>query len=92
MPAPALKARLAAIVEADERDFDPANLLILTPDSQEGPLPDLAMHGGQAAIEVIAAAHGVDLIIVDNISTLCRNRGPENDAESWRTPQEWALP
>ena len=91
MPGPALKARLAAMVDTDERDFDPGNLLILTPDAQDGPMPDLATNAGQAAVEAIAAAHNVELIIVDNISTLCRDSGPENDAESWRTPQEWAL-
>jgi len=33
---------------------------------------------------------GVDLVIVDNISTLCR-QGTENEAESWRPVQEWLL-
>lgn len=91
MPASALRDRLTALVEADERDFDPANLFIITPDVQDGPMPDLATIEGQAAIEALVAAHEVELIIADNISTLCRNAGPENDAESWRAPQEWAL-
>jgi len=91
MPAAALRARLKALVEADERDFDPANFLILTPDAQDGPMPDLATRDGQGAIGAIVANSNVDLIIVDNISTLCRNSGPENEAESWRGPQEWAL-
>jgi hypothetical protein len=79
------------MVRADERDFDPSNLLIITPDAQDGPMPDLATPEGQAAIERIVTDYGIELIIVDNISTLCRNSGPENDAESWRAPQEWAL-
>lgn len=91
MPAAAIRDRLKAMVEADERDLDPAYLLVITPDAQEGPMPDLATREGQDAIEAIAVQHGVELIIVDNISTLCRNSGPENDAESWRAPQEWAL-
>src|SRR6266542_1672286 len=91
MPAPALKARLTAMVVADDGDFDPENLLILTPDVQDGPMPDLATAQGQAIVQAIAIAKRVELIIVDNISTLCRNAGPENDAESWRAPQEWAL-
>ena len=54
-------------------------------------MPDLATAEGQAIVQAIAIARRVELIIVDNISTLCRNAGPENDAESWRAPQEWAL-
>jgi hypothetical protein len=91
MPAAAIRDRLRALVEADDREFDPSNLLILTPDVQDGPMPDLATREGQQAIELIAATNGTELIIVDNISTLCRNSGPENEAESWRGPQEWAL-
>lgn len=54
-------------------------------------MPDLATREGQDAIETIAVQHGVELIIVDNISTLCRDSAPENEAGSWRGPQEWAL-
>ena len=54
-------------------------------------MPDLATREGQAVIEAIATENGTDLIIIDNISTLCRDSGPENEAESWRGPQEWAL-
>jgi AAA domain len=91
MPAAAIRDRLKALVEGDDREFDPANLLILTPDAQDGPMPDLATREGQEAVGAIVAANNVELIIVDNISTLCRNSGPENEAESWRGPQEWAL-
>jgi putative DNA primase/helicase len=89
MPGAALKGRFAALVEADERDFDPDYLRIVTPDAQDGPMPDLATTEGQAAIA--SAARDAELIILDNLSTLCRSAGPENDAESWRAPQEWAL-
>lgn len=34
--------------------------------------------------------NGMDLIIVDNISTLCRS-SKENEADSWLPVQEWAL-
>jgi hypothetical protein len=91
MPAAAIRDRLKAMVEGDDRDFDPTHLLILTPDVQDGPMPDLATREGRDAVETIVAASGVELIIVDNISTLCRDSGPENEAESWRGPQEWAL-
>lgn len=89
MPGAALRDRLKGMIEADERDFDPSYLKIVTPDAQDGPMPDLATTEGQHLVE--QAATDVDLIILDNISTLCRSAGPENDAESWRGPQEWAL-
>jgi hypothetical protein len=54
-------------------------------------MPDLATREGRDAVETIVATSSVELIIVDNISTLCRDSGPENEAESWRGPQEWAL-
>lgn len=91
MPGAAIRDRLRALVDADDREFDPSYFQIVTPDAQDGPLPDLATAAGQATIERIAAEHDSELIVVDNISTLCRASGPENDAESWRAPQEWAL-
>jgi hypothetical protein len=90
MPGAALKARLAALIGADDRDFDPSYLCVITPDVQGNePMPDLATAEGQAAVEVAAAE--ADLIILDNISTLYRDAGPENEAESWRVAQGWAL-
>jgi hypothetical protein len=90
MPGAALKARLVAMIDADERDFDPSYLRIITPDAQgDAPMPDLATVQGQAAVETAAA--DADLVILDNISTLYRDAGPENDAESWRVAQGWAL-
>ena len=92
MPASAIRDRLAALVLSDEREFDPANLLILTPDVQDGPMPDLATEEGQAAIDAIVVRYDVELIVVDNIATLVRQTvGRENDTESWRDVQAWAL-
>jgi putative DNA primase/helicase len=89
MPGAALKARFVAWIDADDRDFDPDYLRIVTPDAQDEAMPDLATAEGQAAIEL--AAVDADLVILDNISTLYRSSGPENDAESWRGAQEWGL-
>jgi putative DNA primase/helicase len=62
---------------------------IVTPDLQEhGTMPDLSTAEGQLAIEPFLA--DVSLVIVDNVSTLCRT-GRENDAESWLPVQAWAL-
>ena len=89
MPAAAIRDRLKALVEADERDFDPAMLRIVTPDVQDGPMPDLATAEGQLLIEAVIG--DAELIIVDNISTLVRATERENDAESWREVGAWAL-
>ena len=89
MPANVMQARLAGIVRAAESDAEDDSLKIITPDLQgDQPMPDISTNAGQKAIE--PHLEGVSLVIVDNISTLCR-RGVENDAESWIPIQQWAL-
>lgn len=89
MPGSAMRKRALGIL-AERSPSVIGNLLrIVTPDAQQGAMPDLVTQAGQAAVE--AAALEAEVIIVDNISTLCRATGPENEAESWRAPQEWAL-
>lgn len=51
-------------------------------------MPDLATTRGQAAIEPFL--DNIELIIVDNIATLCRS-GSENETEAWKPVQEWSL-
>ena len=51
-------------------------------------MPDLSTMEGQAAIAPLL--EGVRLIVVDNISTLCRT-GTENESDSWDVVQMWAL-
>jgi hypothetical protein len=87
MPAKSMQERLAAIEKS--RGICVTDMLsILTPDLQKLSMPDLGTFDGQEGLD--AALHGVEVIIVDNISTLCRN-GKENDAEGWMVIQEWAL-
>lgn len=89
MPALAMQERLKAISHSHKKELsDPTFLELITPDLQSSGMPDLASFEGQRLIE-----HKLDnkeLIVVDNISTLCRN-GHENDADSWLPIQEWAL-
>ena len=33
---------------------------------------------------------GVDMVVLDNIATLCRT-GKENESQSWQTMQAWLL-
>lgn len=87
MPAVVMQERLARCIEM--MDYEPvAPLRIITPDLQNGGMPNLATWEGQEAIEPYL--DGIDLIIVDNISTLCRG-GRENEGESWEPVQGWAL-
>jgi putative DNA primase/helicase len=51
-------------------------------------VPDLATEAGQRALDPLL--YGVDLLIVDNISTLCW-AGSDNSAGSWTSMQEWIL-
>lgn len=87
MPGNVLQECLANVVKSQaavaEKPFN-----ILTPGMQKYGMPDLSTPKGQQAIE--AHLEGVDLIVVDNISTLCRS-GRENESEGWIPIQEWAL-
>ena len=88
MPAITLQDRMGKIVNAAPlAPPEPEYLRLLAMDLQEGAF-DLGNEADQAALE--SDLIGVDLIIVDNISTLAR-LGRENEAESWLPVQEWAL-
>jgi DNA-binding CsgD family transcriptional regulator len=87
MPAVVMQERLASITTSHEKEaVAPFN--ILTPDMQSHGMPDLSTLEGQRAIEPYIV--DVELIIVDNISTLCRS-SKENEAEGWLPIQDWAL-
>lgn len=89
MPGVAMQERLASIVAgAAKEPPSPGYLQIITPDLQDEGFPDLAGEEGQAAV----AAHldGVELVVVDNLSTLFRY-GRENESESWGPVQQWIL-
>jgi hypothetical protein len=88
MPGESLQGRLAAIIAASDIEPNPDNLQIITIDMQGGIMPDLSTVEGQDAIE--DACQAAELIIVDNLSCLCRS-GRENEAESWVSISEWAL-
>jgi len=90
MPLAALQTRLAAIVQAFEKEAAPGALRFITPDIQgDAPMPNLADRKGQAAVDELVG--DAELIVIDNISALVRGNGSENEAESWVDVQEWAL-
>lgn len=86
MPASVMQQRLEGIVAANDREA--SKFIILTPDMQKYGMPDLSTVQGQQILDPFTEK--ADVIIVDNISTLCRNPN-ENEAESWIPVQEWAL-
>lgn len=61
---------------------------IVTPDFQDGTIPSISDKEGQNEIDKLL--DGIELVIIDNISTLCRG-GKENETESWIPVQEWIL-
>jgi len=61
---------------------------VLTPDLQDGAMPDLSTPEGQKRIEPHLPENG--LLVVDHISAFCRT-GMENEAESWLPVQSWLL-
>jgi len=87
MSARVLQERLAEIIH-NCKVAPSAPLRIITPDLQEFGMPNLTNDQGQKDIE--AHLDGISLVIVDNISTLCKG-GRENEAESWLPVQGWAL-
>lgn len=88
MPGEALQNRLAEIVKANDKEPETDYFRLLTIDLNEGQMPDLSTLNGQIAIENYCL--DAELIIVDNLSCLCRS-GRENEAESWLSIGEWAM-
>lgn len=88
MPASAMQERIAGIVASYHQEPTPGFMRIITPDTQPDFMPNLATPEGQAAIAPYL--EGVDLLVVDNLATLCR-AGRENESEGWLPVQEWIL-
>jgi putative DNA primase/helicase len=89
MPAKAMQERTAMILAGMEgAEPAPDALRIITPDLQERPMPDLGTTEGQDLLE--SHLEGIDLVILDNLSCLCRY-GRENNSEDWLPMQEWLL-
>ena len=89
MPAVALQERLADIVAHNAGEPPAADFIRLLPyDLFELGGPDLSTREGQKELEPLIG--DAALILVDNISTICR-AGKENEAESWGLIQGWAL-
>ena len=88
MPARTMQDRARAIAGGEPPEDLNDWFQVITPDLQEGVMPDLSTAEGQARIEPHLA--GVKLVVVDHISAFCRT-GVENEAESWLPMQAWIL-
>lgn len=87
LPTEVLQEMLDSTIRALK--LDPGdNLRLLAADQQELGLPSLTEKSGQDLIE--GARDRADLLILDNISTLCRG-GEENAAEDWQSVQDFLL-
>jgi putative DNA primase/helicase len=88
MPAVTMRERLASIIESTDGDMDPEYFRLITPDLQPRGMPSLSGTIGQSMVE--DQLHDAELLVLDNLSTLCRG-GKENEAESWLPVQDWVL-
>jgi putative DNA primase/helicase len=88
MPAGALKDRYATLIAGAQFDAPEDGFRLIAADLQPDGLPDLADSEAQRFYE--RAIEDADLIIVDNLSTVCRALR-ENEADSWGPVQAWCL-
>lgn len=91
LPANTLQDRCNLILSgmlAGGSDAPDDRFQIVTPDLQDRPMPDLSTWEGQQLLEPLL--DGVELVLLDNLSALCRN-GSENEGEDWLPVQQWAL-
>jgi AAA domain/Helix-turn-helix domain of resolvase len=89
MPAVVLQERLQRVVSASGLEPPlPEYLRIAAADLRRDGLPDLADPQSQGFYSDIIA--DADLIVVDNLSTLCRALR-ENEADTWAPVQAWCL-
>lgn len=88
MPAVALQERLARIAKHADKTPAPDALALMAADLGEFGVPDLSKPEAQAALMPLLDPY--DLIVMDNLSTLCRS-GRENEAESWGAVQGFLL-
>lgn len=83
-----LQGRIEQVIKTNGGEF-PAGLKFMTPDQQpNGIMPNLYTPEGREAVDAVLGDARV--IVVDNLSCLVRG-GKENEGESWKPVQEWAL-
>lgn len=91
MPAGVTQERLASIVAMAPAEAPADNFQLLTPDLNNGALPDLATVAGRTQIDAVICECAPDLVVLDNLSAWIRTGERENDAESWSPMTPWLL-
>jgi hypothetical protein len=84
-----IKKRYERIIVEHGYQLPSKPLEIITPDINDGIIPDIGTVEGQEIIES-QITDECELIILDNLSCLQRS-GIENEAEGWKIMQEWLL-
>jgi putative DNA primase/helicase len=87
MPVVSLQERLKALALGMEREIPNEYFQILAADNVDGGI-NLGTDEGQRLIEPLL--DGLDLLILDNLSTLCPTRS-ESASDAWTPIQEWLL-
>lgn len=93
MPANTMQERISSLIINLDEIKNPQNFQIITPDTQKetyGLIPDLSKEEGQRFIEEIINDKQIDVVVIDNLSTLFRS-GRENESESWNPIAQWVL-
>lgn len=90
MAAQQFQERLIECMRAADATPPRGFLTIVTPDLQDRAMPDFATADGQYYADQLVE-EDTALIVLDNLSSLVRRGGAENDAESWLQVSEWAL-
>ena len=88
LPREQLQEMLAQAVEAADKE-PVCDVRLLSSDLLDKTIYSLAIANGRRQIE--ECLDGVELLILDSISTLCPGAGAENEAESWESMQAWLL-
>lgn len=71
-------------------EFPAENFNLITPDKMPNfRVPKICSQQGQSVINRIVNDNGIDLVILDNISTLTTT--DENPAEEWNVIQDWQI-
>jgi len=84
-----LRHRIAALMKGAGGTEPKAPFRLIANDMQEGGIPSLDTSKGQDLVE--RHLDGIGVVIIDNVSTLFRGGGDENDSSSWDAAQEWLL-
>jgi putative DNA primase/helicase len=87
MPLVSLQERLKEISGGFEADIPNDEFRILAADNVDGGI-NLSTEDGQQALEPLL--EGIDLLILDNLSTLCTSRS-ESASDAWVPMQNWLL-